>query len=215
MSENTVLSLLPFIIPGGVIALWLLVTSIIGIAAGWFRLRRAYPSDDLPTAVVLRGQSAEMGAGARFTGVLTLAGGRDGISVSVARLLGPFQRPILIPWRDITAERRKLMIGGKAVRLSIGKPEIGTITIHDQAWDQLTRHSPVPTPAHALPSVVDRVSINRLVRTGLILAGAAGTAFYAIPRLLTQEGPPLIAAFLLPAIAIGGWMTLHYLRRPQ
>lgn len=211
---ETYLPLLFLLIPLGPVALWLIVTTVIGLASGWFRLQRAYPALSDQAGATLPRQSAEMGFGVAFSRVLTLTAGPAGIGISVSRLLGPFLRPVTVPWPAITAERRHMFMA-QGVRLTFGQPEVGTLTIHARSWDQLTLLSPTPRLAHVLPPITSRLAISGLVKSWLLLTGVAATAFYTIPQLTTGSGPPLVFCILMPGMGFAMLMVLRYLRQPR
>lgn len=208
------LPLLFVLIPLGPVALWLIVTTAISIASGWFTLQRTYHSMPAQVRTSLPRQSAEMGFGVAFSRALTLTAGPDGVGISISRLLGPFLRPVTVPWHEITAERRQMFMA-QGVRLTFGRPEVGTLTIHAQSWDQLTVFSPTPRMARDLPPITSRLAIGGLVKAWLLLTGITATAFCAIPRLATDGGPPLVFCILMPGMGFAMLMLLRYLRQPR
>src|SRR5262245_18687020 len=83
--------------------MWFGITSLLGAMSGWFRLQRAVPDHvDVPLAE-LRGVNAMMGGAipVNFRFCLRLDACPGGLRVGVTRLLGPFQRPFLVPWSEI------------------------------------------------------------------------------------------------------------------
>jgi len=123
----------PFLFVG----MWLLVTTILGFMSGWFTLQQRYSDDRNEEPLLKLGwQSGSMGLGVSFGSCLTLASRREGLSVRVWRIFGPFQRPLLIPWRDISAEPKRILFY-RMVRLSFGSPPLGSLKISQRAWDRL------------------------------------------------------------------------------
>lgn len=84
------------------IALWLAVTSILGVMSGWFGLAERFPDRREPTLAKIGGLSGMMGIGVSMRGILTLTACQSGLRVSIWRIFGPFSRPFLVPWREIS-----------------------------------------------------------------------------------------------------------------
>lgn len=123
----------PFLFVG----MWLLITTMLGFLSGWFSLQQRYSDERNEEPLLkLRWQSGSMGRGVSFSSCLTLASRRDGLSLRVWRIFGPFQRPLLIPWREIAAEPKRVLFY-RMVRLSFGNPPSGSLKISQRAWDRL------------------------------------------------------------------------------
>ncbi|HXG80810.1 MAG TPA: hypothetical protein VNJ05_03330 [Sphingomicrobium sp.] len=119
------------------IGMWLLVTTLLGFMSGWFSLQQWYADDGNEEPLIRLGwQSGSMGLGVSFSSCLTLASRRDGLSVKVWRIFGPFQRPLLIPWRDIAAEPKRVLFW-RMMRLSFGRPPVGSLKISERTWNRL------------------------------------------------------------------------------
>jgi hypothetical protein len=119
------------------IGMWLLVTTMLGFMSGWFSLQEWYADDGSEEPLLKLGwQSGSMGLGVSFSRCLTLAARRDGLSVRVWRIFGPFQRPLLIPWREITAQPKRFLFM-RMVRLDFGSPPSGSLKIRQRTWDRL------------------------------------------------------------------------------
>lgn len=128
------LSAFPFLFLG----MWLFVTTMLGFMSGWFTLQQWYPDDCKEEPLLKLGwQSGSMGMGVSFGNCLTLAARRDGLSIRVWRVFGPFQRPLLIPWRDINEEPKRVLFY-RMTRLNFGNPPSGSLTISQRAWEKLT-----------------------------------------------------------------------------
>ena len=123
----------PFLFVG----MWLLITTMLGFMSGWFSLQQWYSDDTKEDPLLkLSWQSGSMGVGVSFRSSLTLAARRDGLSVRVWRIFGPFQRPLLIPWRDISAEPKRILFY-RLVRLNFGSPPSGSLKVSQRTWDRL------------------------------------------------------------------------------
>ena len=81
-------------------------------------------------------QSGSMGMGVNFSNCLTLAATSRGLSVRVWRVFGLFQRPLLIPWSEITATPKRFLLI-RTVRLEFGHPPSGSLRIKEQTWNRL------------------------------------------------------------------------------
>jgi hypothetical protein len=120
-------------------ALWLAVTALIGLMAGWFALARRYPDRGETALAVLKWQSGRMGSiGARLRGVLTLSVCPSGLRVGIFRPFGPFSRDFLVPWSDIEVTRREWLLG-RVAELKFGTPPAGVLTIGADVADELAR----------------------------------------------------------------------------
>jgi hypothetical protein len=123
----------PFLFVG----MWILVTTVLGFMSGWFRLQEWYPDDGNDEPLLKLGwQSGSMGLGVGFNRCLTFTATRRGLSVRVWRIFGPFQRPLLFPWREITAEPKRFLFV-RMVRLSFGSPSSGSLKIREGTWNKL------------------------------------------------------------------------------
>lgn len=119
------------------VAIWLLVTTLLGFMSCWFSLQQWFADDRNDEPLLKLGwQSGSMGLGVSFGNCLTLAARRDGLSVKVWRVFGPFQRPLLIPWRDITAEQKQFLFY-RTIKLSLGRPALGSLKISQRTWERL------------------------------------------------------------------------------
>ena len=119
------------------IGMWLLVTTILGFLSGWFSLQSWYSDDgDEEPLLKLGWQSGSMGSGVSFNSCLTLAATPKGLSLRVWRIFGPFQRPLLFPWREITAEPTRLLFL-RMVRLNLGSSPSGSLKIKERTWNRL------------------------------------------------------------------------------
>jgi TonB family protein len=119
------------------IGAWLAVSSLLTGLSGWFALARRYPDHDQQPLLSLPMQSGAMGRLGKFNGVLTLSACPSGLRVSVLRVFAPFAQPFLVPWSEIEVQPIALF-WLHPVRLSFGKPEMGSLTISEAVWDRLS-----------------------------------------------------------------------------
>lgn len=119
-------------------ALWLLVTSLIGLTSGWYSLMKRYPDSGELALTTLTFQTARMGA-ARFNNILTLASCPSGLRVRLPKIFSPFGQNILVPWSDLSTRRATLLFGVETVIVSFGGQ--GNLQIYDKTAEQLAAAS--------------------------------------------------------------------------
>ncbi|MES2056471.1 MAG: hypothetical protein V4564_11080 [Pseudomonadota bacterium] len=201
-----------FLFPVLFIGMWLMITTMLGAIAGWFTLQQHYPASDQPILLKLRARSGSMGPGVALSGILTLSAGPSGLRVGISRLFGPFQKPFLVPWREIRAEAKTFFFV-PMVKLSFGNPTNGTLKIDARTWQRLAAHSPSISRANA-----SHVSLGQNAR-GLLLQWACitliiGSFFYVTSRVGPQsERIPLLACFGFPGILYGFGQLIRFLRQ--
>ena len=119
------------------ILMWTIVTTLLGYLSGWFSLQAWYADDrNEPPLLKLGWQSGSMGFGVNFSNCLTLAATRSGFSLRVWRVFGLFQRPLLIPWSEITVTPKRFLFI-RMVRLEFGHPPSGSLRISQRTWNRL------------------------------------------------------------------------------
>jgi len=119
------------------VALWLLITTLLGGLSGWSALSRRFPDRTEVPRVQLKGQSAAMGMGVQLRGILTFSACPSGLRVGIARVFAPFSHPFFVPWSEIDARPR----GGifvDMIRLGLGNPEAGAMTVSARTWQRLS-----------------------------------------------------------------------------
>ena len=113
---------------GGVIVslilMWWAILKLFSRLCGWPRLAARYRAPCEPPGQKLTGQSLGIGA-IRFRNSMTLSIGSEGLYLS-ALLLRP---PLLIPWREFGWGGETKIYGKPAIRLTVGHPEVGAITL--------------------------------------------------------------------------------------
>ena len=77
-----------------------------------------------------------MGFGVNLNGILTLSACRSGLSIRIWRVFGPFQKPLLVPWSEITAQPSRTFFT-KMVKLGLGNPPNGKLKINAVSWSKL------------------------------------------------------------------------------
>lgn len=122
--------------------LWIGITSLLGMLSGWKRMERTFP--DRPEQPIERFayESARM-RGVNFKNCLAFEVCPTGLRISLMRILGPFRKPLFVPWSQIRAVREKLAFFNY-VRLTLGMGQEGSLAIHAQAFERIAQTSPVP-----------------------------------------------------------------------
>ncbi len=136
MAAHPLLWLLPIGFTVCFVGMWLLVTTILALASGWFRLAKVYPDRTEEPILRLRGRSGLMGPGINLGGVLRLSVCPSGLRLGISPLLGPFSKDFLVPWGDISVSRRKALFW-RIARLQFGMPRVGVLTLRAGIVDTL------------------------------------------------------------------------------
>jgi hypothetical protein len=195
------------------IAFWLAITAMLGILSGWAKLQRNFPATMDTSLLTLRMRSGRMGrVGVHMGNILTLSAGSLGLRVGIFRLFGPFSRPFLVPWQQIRADQRTSFFV-PSVRLSFGRPEIGTLTIDAQLWRRLAVHSSVPGMAAQIPAVSLRRSGLGLLVSWVAITALVATVLYLSSHAQGHSGLPIAACIGLPGIFFAIVMAERLLRQ--
>ena len=110
-------------------ALWLGVTSMLGLVSGWFRLAKAFPDRAAEQPIERLGSVNGILGPISYKFALRLDVCPGGLRVGVTRTLGPFCKPFFVPWSNITAGRGNMMLA-TYYKLSFGAPPIGELRLH-------------------------------------------------------------------------------------
>ena len=119
------------------VALWLLVTTLLGGLSGWSAIARRFPDQAETPRFQLKGQSAAMGMGVQLRGILTFSACPSGLRVTIWRIFAPFSKPFFVPWNDVHA-RPKGGVFVDMMRLGLGNPEAGAMTVTARTWQRLS-----------------------------------------------------------------------------
>ena len=105
--------------------------------SGWGRLARSFAALDPPRGPRYTGQTVGVGA-ARFRNCATLCATPGGLYLSTFLL-----RPaLLIPWREFRGTAPATVYNQPAMRVSIGAPEIGSLTLWPWQYERIRTHLP-------------------------------------------------------------------------
>lgn len=195
------------------IGMWLAVTTLLGVFSNWFALQKTYPAPEREPLLTLRLQSGSMGM-VSMRGCLRLSAYPEGMGVGILRLLGPFEREFVVPWKDVHAEESRIFLS-PAVKLRFGHPQIGSLKISDRSWQRLaaTRGKDAEAGTVGVTTLQPRPIARALVLEWLIGTSLAALFFYLAPRL--QGFPnalPLVVCIAFPAVVLGIGQVIRYLR---
>lgn len=111
-----------------------------GSATGWNTLAGAYATSSAPGGVILKRQSLAAGA-VIFRYIVTAGIGEDGLYLAVG---GPLPRPpVLIPWNAFQDASPVRLFWQRAMLVSIGAPQVSTLTLPKTLYDKIRPHLPV------------------------------------------------------------------------
>ncbi len=103
--------------------------------SGWKRLARSFAAINPPHGLRYSGQTVVVGA-ARLRNCATLCATPGGLYLSTFVL-----RPaLLIPWREFRGTAPATVYNQPAVRMSIGAPEIGSLTLWPWQYERIRSH---------------------------------------------------------------------------
>lgn len=136
MMSNEVL--IPLIVVVAIVLfslMWIAITSLLGRISGWRGLERIFPDHAEPPVETLRFQTARMGV-VNFNNCMRFEICATGLRIAVFRLLGPFLKPLFVPWGQINAERANSPFM-KLVTLNLGSQSEGTMIIREKTFDRI------------------------------------------------------------------------------
>jgi hypothetical protein len=205
--------------------LWVVVSTVIFLQSGWFRLTAVYPDEAVEPILVLRGQAGTLrlggqtgmlARGIRMVGVLNLRVCPTGLRVGIKRLFGLFCRDFLVPWEHITITRKANLFLSVA-ELRFGTHPlipIGTLTIPAHVADRLALAAPESWPEDGPFFEEKRGNRARRFLAHWAAATLFGSLFFSIPSLVSSSvnGPAIWFAFLFPGIFFGIAFAVTFLR---
>jgi len=193
----------------GFAGLWLAITALLGVLAGWFALRRQFPAGPDDSRLSFRMRSGRMGVGVGMNNCLNLGAGPSGLRVSTWRMFAPLWHPFVVPWSQITAEPRTHFFIPR-VRLSLGRPEVGSLTIDARLWQRLVAQSSIPAMASIVPPVSTGRSLYGVMLAWIATTAIASAFFFAASRLGGGQPIPLVICVAFPATVFGFAMFARF-----
>ena len=195
-------------------ALWLTVTTILGMSSGWFRLMARFPNQIAEPLLRIRGQSGWMGLGVSMHGVLTLSVCPLGLRVGIMRLFGPFCRDFFVPWEAISITRKNFWFW-RVAKLQFGSPSVGSLAIPAYVANRLAHAAMGRWPeTGSFSEEKRRDTLRRLLTQWAVITGIAALFFTIVPLAAAPPGarPPIVVAILFPAIVLGVFTIIRYVR---
>ena len=141
MSDDVLIPLILIVSPVLFAAFWLTITSILGKMSGWNDLERIFPDRPETPLDTVRFVSARMRA-VSYNNCLRFDMCPTGLRISVFRLIGPFQKPLFVPWGQIKPETQRAFFV-KHVALVIGYMGEGSLAISSGAFARIVANSPL------------------------------------------------------------------------
>ncbi|HEY2661637.1 MAG TPA: hypothetical protein VGI79_18095 [Caulobacteraceae bacterium] len=204
----------PFVFPVFFLAMWLGVTTVLGVMSGWFALMSAFPDNDEKTSFKLTQLSGSMGLSVHMNGILTLSVCPCGLRVSIWRLFGPFSQNFMVPWNQITVERRTRFFVPRA-DLMFGQLSLGHLEIPAHVADRLARRSVGRWPEKGpFKQETNGEAARAIALQWLAVSTFSGLFFTLAPRLTSQGRfqPPMEIA-IFPALIFGVASLFAYFGR--
>jgi hypothetical protein len=115
-----------------------LLNNLRGRGGGWNRLAEHFPATRQPAGIVFRKQTIQVGSVA-YKNCASVIPSDEGLYLAVKIPFFSRLNPLFIPWESIRAEREGSLYWRKTVILSIGSPEIGTVTLFRDLYEKIER----------------------------------------------------------------------------
>lgn len=195
----------PFFFPVFFVGIWLFVTTLLGVLSGWFALQHRYPAANEEPLVRRKVSAASMGLGVSYRGMITIAACPSGLRVSTNRIMAPFQRAFVVPWREIETEEA-VSFFLPIVRLRFGRPEVGKLTVGARDWAAVADYADANTLRAGRLKVEPaptRAIVTGLVVQWLIAVAGAGSFFLVASRAQQPPGLPILVCYAFPAVVFG------------
>ena len=106
--------------------------------SGLNKLAEHYPATHDPRGVSQAKQTVKVGI-VRYRRCVTVSIGTEGLFLWVRPPLGRAAK-VLIPWNEIRQVRGAKLYGRQGVRMSIGYPEVGEITMYRELFERVKGH---------------------------------------------------------------------------
>jgi len=105
------------------VGFWCLITGLVSFLGGWHTLSERFVATTPFPGITEGLQSGQMRWGVNYRGCLRLGANQEGLSLSVLFLFRFMHPPLFIPWHEIRVSRRKRLLFGDYVTLSIEREQ--------------------------------------------------------------------------------------------
>lgn len=204
----------PVYFPLFFLAMWIAVTTLLGVLSGWFALMKTYPDRGEAPLQSLSWQSGSMNR-VSMRSVLRVSACPSGLRLGIMRLFGPFCRDFLVPWDEISVVRKNQFFL-KVAQISFGRPAIGQLTISADVADRLARAADGHWPeTESVPAETGTGAASGIIKQWILSTALAAAFFVIAPRVIQPNSatpPPLLVCILFPAIALGVKPIVQYVR---
>jgi hypothetical protein len=144
-SVTLVAALVVCVLGGSGLVIWLVLRILGGLGGNCLAGRYAVAA--APQGLAFTGQTIAIGAvRLRHSGTVVI--GPAGLYVKGAIVA----RPALIPWSDVRAVRQSKIYQRPAVELSIGEPEVGTVTVYPDLFAAMRPYLAAAQPPVTWPA---------------------------------------------------------------
>jgi hypothetical protein len=114
------------------------MTRLFAELSGLTKLVQRYPVTQPPTGATFAKQTVKVGS-VRYRRCVVVSIGEGGLYLGVHPPLLE-QGDMFIPWEEIKGAQRARLYSRRAVRLSIGEPEFGSVTLYDGLYKRVALH---------------------------------------------------------------------------
>jgi hypothetical protein len=199
----------PYVFPFLFAGMWLFVTTILAVKAGWYDLARKYPNRDEKPILRTLFQSGRMSS-VSMSSILRLEVCASGLRIGIWKLFGPFSRDFLVPWNEIHVERKNGILWGTAKLTFGGGPQ--DLVLMDYLANRLARSVPGRWPetgSFAKDTLGQAVwSTFKVWGVGMAFVGAF---FTFVPWIFS--GKPVTEMYVPCAILTGIAAVVMFLQR--
>lgn len=131
MKEEQLVYLSPLYLVG----MWLLITYLLSLF-GWKKFIPYFQTSDTAYGTKIHLVSAKIGR-VNYNNCLKIEMNEHGFYIRPIFLFRLFHPTLFIPWKEISSVSKRSLIFSSHYRLSIGNPEIGTITLPKKTFEKL------------------------------------------------------------------------------
>jgi len=111
---------------------------VFGNRSGLHALMESYPTTQSPVGLILRREWLAVGR-VYYGNRSDIAIEQDGLYIHERSLLSNYE-PMLIPWADISNPRTAVLALRRAVRFSVGNPQIATLVVTAIVFEHIRPH---------------------------------------------------------------------------